>query len=60
MGGIERGEHNLTMMNFVKIADALKVKPSHLLEVAVDFTRFSRQISTSSSKLLEYHRAQLV
>jgi TPR repeat protein len=27
---------------------------------ALDFTRFSRQISTSSSKLLEYHRAQLV
>ena len=24
----------------------------------MDFTRFSRQISTSSSKLLEYHRAK--
>ena len=32
MGGIERGEHNLTIMNVVKIADALKVKASHLLQ----------------------------
>ena len=34
MGGIERGEHNLTMMNIVKIADALKLKPSTLLDSA--------------------------
>lgn len=32
MGGIERGEHNITIMNIVKIADALKVKPSALLD----------------------------
>lgn len=32
VGGIERGEHNLTIMNIAKIADALKVKPSTLLE----------------------------
>ena len=31
MGGIERGEHNLTLMNLVKIAGALKVKASKLL-----------------------------
>ena len=31
MGGIERGEHNLTLMNLVKIAGALKVKASNLL-----------------------------
>ncbi len=31
MGGIERGEHNLTLMNLVKIAVALKVKASNLL-----------------------------
>jgi len=31
MGGIERGEHNITIMNIVKIAVALKVKPSTLL-----------------------------
>ena len=31
MGGIERGEHNLTVMNIVKIANALKLKPSTLL-----------------------------
>ena len=30
MGGIERGEHNLTVMNIVKIADALKTSPSAL------------------------------
>jgi transcriptional regulator with XRE-family HTH domain len=34
MGGIERGEHNLTVMNIVKIADALKLKPSTLLDSA--------------------------
>ena len=32
VGGIERGEHNITIMNISKIADALKVKPSRLLE----------------------------
>ena len=31
VGGIERGEHNLTVMNIVKIAAALQVKPSELL-----------------------------
>ncbi len=34
VGGIERGEHNLTVMNVVKIADGLKLKPSTLLESA--------------------------
>jgi transcriptional regulator with XRE-family HTH domain len=34
VGGIERGEHNLTVMNVVKIADALKLKPSTLLDSA--------------------------
>lgn len=30
-GWIQRGEHNLTVMNIVKIAAALQVKPSELL-----------------------------
>jgi hypothetical protein len=30
MGGVERGEHNLTVMNVVKIAGALKLTPSAL------------------------------
>jgi transcriptional regulator with XRE-family HTH domain len=30
MGGVERGEHNLTVMNVVKIAGALKLTPSKL------------------------------
>lgn len=34
VGGIERGEHNLTMMNLAKISDALKVTPSVLLASA--------------------------
>lgn len=34
MGGIERGEHNLTVMNIFKIAGALKLKPSTLLDSA--------------------------
>lgn len=31
MGGIERGEHNLAIMNLLKIADALGVKASSLI-----------------------------
>jgi transcriptional regulator with XRE-family HTH domain len=31
VGGIERGEHNLTVMNIVKIAGALNTSPSALL-----------------------------
>ena len=31
VGGIERGEHNLTVMNVIKIASALKTSPSALL-----------------------------
>lgn len=34
MGGIERGEHNLTLMNLCRIADALQVKPSALLQAS--------------------------
>ncbi len=30
VGGIERGEHNLTVMNLRKIADALNIKMSEL------------------------------
>jgi len=31
MGGVERGEHNLALMNIVKIANAVGLKPSELL-----------------------------
>ncbi len=34
VGGIERGEHNITVMNVVKLADALNTKPSLLFEKA--------------------------
>lgn len=34
MGGVERGEHNLTLMGLVKISDALQLTPSALLEAA--------------------------
>jgi len=34
VGGIERGEHNLTMMNLLKIAGALNVSASSLLKIA--------------------------
>jgi transcriptional regulator with XRE-family HTH domain len=30
MGGIERGEHNISVINLVKIADQLQMKPSEL------------------------------
>jgi transcriptional regulator with XRE-family HTH domain len=32
MGGIERGEHNLTLMNLCKISNALNIKASVLLD----------------------------
>jgi transcriptional regulator with XRE-family HTH domain len=34
MGGIERGEHNLALMNLLKISKALKLPLSQLLAVA--------------------------
>ena len=34
MGGIERGEHNLAIINLIKIANALGVKTSDLLSNA--------------------------
>ena len=34
MGGVERGEHNLTLIGLTKIAKALDVKPSSLLDQA--------------------------
>lgn len=34
LGGIERGEHNLALMNLIKISKALKIKPSDLLSKA--------------------------
>lgn len=32
MGDVERGERNIAVLNIVKIARALKIKPSALLE----------------------------
>jgi len=34
MGGIERGEHNIAIMNLLKIANALGIKTSSLLDDA--------------------------
>ena len=34
MGGVERGEHNLTIINLAKVAAALELKPSELLASA--------------------------
>lgn len=34
MGGVERGEHNIAIMNLLKIADALEMKVSKLMEKA--------------------------
>jgi transcriptional regulator with XRE-family HTH domain len=34
VGGVERGEHNLAIMNLRKIATALDVRPSQILEAA--------------------------
>ncbi len=34
LGGIERGEHNLALINLIKISRALKIKVSDLLSQA--------------------------
>ena len=34
MGGIERGEHNCAVMTLAKIANALKISPSELFDLA--------------------------
>jgi len=34
VGGVERGEHNLTLINLCKIADSLGLTPSDLLRDA--------------------------
>ncbi len=34
LGGIERGEHNVTVINLTKIANALELTPSQLLAAA--------------------------
>lgn len=34
MGGIERGEHNLALMNLLRISKALKLPLSELLDIA--------------------------
>ena len=34
LGGVERGEHNLSLMTLKKIALALKLKPSELLSLS--------------------------
>lgn len=31
LGGVERGERNLTLVNVIKICDALKINPSEML-----------------------------
>lgn len=34
MGAIERGERNISLMNILRVANALKIKPSELLGMA--------------------------
>jgi transcriptional regulator with XRE-family HTH domain len=34
MGAIERGERNISLMNIIRVSNALNMKPSKLLELA--------------------------
>jgi transcriptional regulator with XRE-family HTH domain len=36
VGGVERGEHNLTIMTLGQLCEALHVKPSHLFKAALN------------------------
>jgi len=40
LGGVERGERNLTLINVIKICDALKVNASEML---ADLNKWSKQ-----------------
>lgn len=47
LGGVERGERNLTLLNVIKICDTLKVNPS---EILADLDKWpKKEKSTSSS-----------
>jgi transcriptional regulator with XRE-family HTH domain len=35
LGGVERGEHNLSLVNIIKISEALNIKAYKLMEIAL-------------------------
>lgn len=43
VGGIERGERNVSFANLLRLADALGVRPSELLARSEDFSRSVKQ-----------------
>lgn len=56
MGGIERGEHNIALINIIKIASALKLKASDLLTASSLWAqlrnkRFSHNVRSECSGL---------
>lgn len=56
MGGIERGEHNLALVNILKIVRALKVEPSEFFK-DLDQSRIDQLLHNEAAKL---ERAKLI
>ncbi|MGJ8619761.1 MAG: helix-turn-helix domain-containing protein [Methylophilaceae bacterium] len=50
VGGIERGEHNIAIINLLKIADALEVKVSSLLEMSAARKEMLIQLTANTEK----------
>ncbi|SHM33239.1 helix-turn-helix transcriptional regulator [Rhodanobacter sp. OK091] len=44
LGGVERGQRNIALLNIYKLAKALKVSPAHLLEPASGLKRAQAKV----------------
>lgn len=46
LGGVERGQRNISLENICLLADTLKISPSHLMDFCEAFTSSKNQIES--------------